>query len=415
MTQNEIIRLYVIQSAVEGKCTVRQAADRLTLSTRRIKQLKKEFTLQGASAIIHGNANRSSPKKLQDALVQEIVEIYNRDFTDCNFTHFQEILSTCFGIEIAYTSLHRLLKANGIKSPKSRRKKRKVHKTRERRPAEGMLLQADATPFAWFGGEEKFSLHGFIDDATGKVTGAYLCKNECLLGYLEVLRQTLTNFGIPQALYPDRHSVFFVNSKKEDDLSIEEQLTGINKKTTQFGRIIDRLGIDMFPAHSPQAKGRVERLWNTLQSRLPVELRMAGISTCKEANSFLLEYLPQFNRKFGAEPKESFSAFVPVPSSCDLDRLLSVELTRSLSRGSTVSISNKTFLIEQDAFLAGTKVTILLSEKYGLRALINGAFYPVRCLDDLTNKTQGPIRTGEIPRVVLELLHAYLLKESKAG
>lgn len=264
-------------------------------------------------------------------------------------------------------------------------------------------------------GEEKFSLHGFIDDATGKVTGAYICKNECLLGYLEALRQTLTNFGIPQALYPDRHSVFFINSKKDDDLSIEEQLAGINKKTIQFGRIVDRLGIDIFPAHSPQAKRRVERLWNTLQSRLSVELRMVGISTCKEANSFLPEYLSRFNRTFGAEPKESFSAFVPVPSSCDLDRLLFVEFTKSLSRGSTVSISNKTFLIEQDAFLAGTKVTLLFSEKYGLRALINGAFYPVRCLDHLTNNPQGPVRTGEISRVVLELLHGYLLKESKAG
>ena len=260
-----------------------------------------------------------------------------------------------------------------------------------------------------------FSLHGFIDDATGYVTGAYLCENECLLGYLEVLRRPLTDFGIPQALYPDRYSVFFVTSKKRNDLSIEEQLAGGEKRKMQFGRIIDRIGIDMFPAHSPQAKGRADRLWNTLQSRLPVKLRMAGISTCEEANFFLPEYLPRFNRQFGTEPKETFSAFVPVPSSCDLDRLLSVELTRSLSGGSTVSISNRTFLIEQDAFLGGTKVTLLLSERHGLRALINGAFYTIRCLDDLPRAPQGPVRTGEISRVVLELLHAYLLKESKAG
>jgi len=415
MSQKELTRLHVIQCAVEGKCTVRQAAERLTLSTRRIKQLKKEFTLRGASAVIHGNANRSSPKKLSDTVAQEIIGIYSKDFTDCNFTHFQEILSDRFGREISYSTLYRLLKSGGLKSPKSRRGKRKVHKTRERLPAEGMLLQADATPFAWFGGKEKFSLHGFIDDATGKVTGAYICKNECLLGYLEVLRQTLTNFGIPQALYPDRYGVFFINPKKEDDLSIEEQLAGTVKKSTQFGRIIERLGIDMFPAHSAQAKGRVERLWNTLQSRLPVELRMAGATTCEEANSFLLEYLPRFNRKFGAEPKETFSAYVPIPSTCDLDRLLSVELTRSLSRGSTVSISKKIFLIEQDAFPARTKVTLLLSEKHGLRALINGAFYPLRCLDDLAQDREGPVRTGELPRVVSDLLYAYLLKESKAG
>ena len=415
MSQKELMRLYVIQSAAEEKCTVRQAAGRLTLSTRRIKQMKKEFILRGASAVIHGNANRSSPKKLQGALPRKIAGIYSQGFTDCNFTHFQEILSARFGIEIAYTSPHRLLNSEGIKSPKSGRKKRKVHKTRERYPAEGMLLQADATPFAWFGGKEKFSLHGFVDDATGKVTGACICRNERLPGYLEALRQTLTSFGIPLALSPDRYGVFFINPKKEDDLSIEEQLAGGTKKTTQFGRIIDRLGIDMFPARSAQAKGRIERLRNTLQSRLPVELRMAGVTTCEEANSFLLEYLPRFNRQFGAEPKESFSAYVPVPSTCDPDRLLSVESTRSLSRGSTISISNKTFMIDQDTFPGRTKVTLLLSEKHGLRALINGVFYPIRCLSELAPAPEGPVRTGELPGVVLDLLNTYLLKESKAS
>jgi hypothetical protein len=142
---------------------------------------------------------------------------------------------------------------------------------------------------------------------------------------------------------------------------------------------------------------------------------MAGISTCEEANSFLPEYRPRLNKQFETEPKKTFSAFVPVPSSCYLDHLLSVKLTRTLSGGSTVSISNRTFLIEQDSFLAGTKVTLLLSERHGLRALINGAFYPIRCLDDLPHVPQGPVRTGEISRVVLELLHAYLLKESKTG
>ena len=123
----------------------------------------------------------------------------------------------------------------------------------------------------------------------------------------------------------------------------------------------------------------------------------------------------QKSRAETVEPKETYSAYVPVPSTCDLDRLLSVELTRSLSRGSTISISNKTFLIEQKAFPGRTKVTLLLSEKQGLRALINGAFYPIRCLDDLAPSTEEPVRTGDLPRVVLDLLHAYLLKESKAG
>ncbi|MGI6546121.1 MAG: ISNCY family transposase [Fastidiosipilaceae bacterium] len=301
----------------------------------------------------------------------------------------------------------------GIKSPKSRRRKKKLHPSRPRKPALGMMLQVDATPYPWFGGTENFSLHGFIDDATGQITGLYMCKNECLLGYLEVSRQTLCNYGIPQSLYPDKYSVFFVNQKRELDLSIEEQLAGTEKKLTQFGKIVERLGIDMFPAHSPQAKGRIERLWDTLQSRLPVEFALRGISDVQEANAFLLEYIPMFNAQFAVEPAESYSAFVPLPHTEDLDRLLCAKLERSLSSGSTISIRNKLFKIEQNKFPARTKVMILLSEKHGMRALINGAFYPIYPLDEITKKRKGPVRTGDLPAVVVDLLTFYLLSNAK--
>ena len=137
-----------------------------------------------------------------------------------------------------------------------------------------MMLQVDGTPFDWFGDGQKYSLHGFIDDATGKITGLYMCKNECLLGYLEVLRQTLENYGIPISLYPDKYSVFFPPKKVDDHITIEEQLNGREKGITQFGRIVEELGIEMFAASSPQAKGRIERLWETLQSRLVTEFRI---------------------------------------------------------------------------------------------------------------------------------------------
>ena len=126
-----------------------------------------------------------------------------------------------------------------------------------RKDYEGELVQADGTPFEWFGDGNRYSLHGFIDDATGKITGLYMCKNECLLGYLEVLRQTLENYGIPISLYPDKYSVFFPPKKVNDHITLEEQLNGREKGITQFGRIVEELGIEMFPASSPQAKGRI--------------------------------------------------------------------------------------------------------------------------------------------------------------
>jgi len=416
MSTKELKRLFVLEQSVEGKLTVKEAAELLHLTERRIKQLKKEFREKGVTVAIHGNANKPSPKRTDKTTEERILGIRKKEpYCSSNFNHFREILKEHFDIRISYSALYRLLTEHGIKSPKKRRKKRRVYKTRERRPAFGMMLQADASPFNWFGGEKKFSLHGFIDDATGKLTGLYLCENECLLGYLEVLRQTLISFGIPQSLYPDRHSVFFYTPQDKDKLSIEEQLSGCTKKVTQFGKIVEQLGIDMFPAQSPQAKGRIERSWNTLQSRLPVELKMRGITSMEKANLFFeKEYINLFNEQFSVEPKESYSAFVPIPHTIDLDRLLSVKLERSLSSGSTISICNKLFKIEQDRFSAREKVTVLLSKKHGLRALISGEFYPIYPIDEISY-AEDVVRTGDFPTVVVSLLHHFFLSDVRLG
>jgi transposase len=417
MSAKEIARNHIIESAVEGKCTIAQAAERLNLSERRIKQLKKEYKLKGSQALIHGNANRPSPRRTPDELAQRILGLRRDEpYSTANFLHFQELLQRYHNIDVPYTTLHRILTTGGEKSPKTRRTgKGAGHKTRERRGCEGALLQADATPFDWLGMGERFALHGFIDDATGKITGLYLAKNECLMGYLEVLRQTLMNYGIPQALYPDRCGVFFVNPKKTDQLSIEEELSGVAAKTeTQFGRIVRMLGMDMFPAHSPQAKGRIERLWETLQSRLSVELALAGIKTIDAANAFLSEYIPHFNATFAVLPAERFSAYVPLPPHYDLDRLLCAEITRSLSSGSTVSIAKAIFRIEHCELPAKSKVSILFSEKHGVRAWANGRYFPIVPLNDLP-LTAGVIRTGDLPKVIQVLLHKFLFADAKAA
>ena len=412
MSQQELLKLNVIQCACDGLLTVKQSAERLKLSTRRIKQLKKGFREQGAVSLIHGHARRTSPKALNPDLKRRIVELKNSaNLALCNFRHFHEILQNQFNIQVSYASVYRLLTENHIVSPKKRRKKKKLHPLRDRKPVEGMMLQADATSFAWFGGKEKWTLHGFMDDATGRITGLYMHKNECLLGYLEVLRQTLIHYGIPQSLYPDRYSVFFVNAKKENECSVQEQLQGITRNLTQFGRIVEQLGIDMFPASCAQAKGRIERLWQTLQSRLPIEFALAGVTDMEQANAFLQNYILRFNEQFCVEAQDdSYKAYVPVPLSCDLDRLLSVRLTRCLSTGSTVSIKGIPFKIHQNRFPAKTQVTILLSEKHGLRALINGEFYPIESVSTIQE-----MRQSGLPNVLLILLDAYLYRNAKAA
>ncbi|TYT76539.1 ISNCY family transposase [Treponema phagedenis] len=413
MSIDQITRGHVIANCLEGRCTVQQAALRLNLSRRRVQQLKKAFKEKGLAAMLHGNSQRPSAKKTSKEIEQRLLALRSDPaLSKSNFLHFHEIVTGEYQLQLSYSTLRRILLSHGIYSPKKRRTRKKVHKTRNRRACFGELLQVDATPFPWFGGKEKSALHAFIDDARGMITGLYLCKNECLLGYLEVLRQTLENYGLPAALYPDKCSVFFVNAKKQ--LSIEEQLQGTKEQVTQFGKIIKYLGIDMFPAHSSQAKGRVERLWQTLQSRLPVEFARRHITTIEQANQFLKEYIGIFNKQFGVSACDSYSMFVPTPKTLDLDKLLSSVITRKLSSGSTISIKNHLFKIEQNKFGAGTTVNVLISQKHGIRALIHDEFYPIVPLDDIY-RTDTVGRTGDLPQVVIDLIYEFLLKDAKAG
>ena len=280
------------------------------------------------------------------------------------------------------------------------------------------MLQADGTPFDWFENGEKYSLHGFIDDATGKITGLYMCKNECLLGYLEILRQTLENYGIPISLYPDKYSVFFPPKKVNDHVTIEEQLNGRDKGITQFGRIVEELGIEMFPASSPQAKGRIERLWETLQSRLVTEFRINKITTIDKANEFLPNYIIKYNSKFSVEASNKKSLFLKLPKRYNLDELLCVKYERTIDNAGVFSINNSKFQILDKSLPPKTKVQIYLSQKIGLRVKSNNKIYDVKPLE-LISKDQIDNESLNVhqwlPDVVINLINDIYLRDAKAS
>lgn len=281
-----------------------------------------------------------------------------------------------------------------------------------------MMLQADGTPFDWFGNGEKYSLHGFIDDATGKITGLYMCKNECLLGYLEVLRQTLENYGIPISLYPDKYSVFFPPKKVNDHITIEEQLNGREKGITQFGRIVEELGIEMFAASSPQAKGRIERLWETLQSRLTTEFRINHITTIEEANKFLESYIEKYNLQFSVSARRTKSVYLKLPKRYDLDELLCVRFERTIDNAGVFSINNSKFQIMDRSLPPKTKVQVYLSQKIGMRVKSNNKVYDVQPLE-LISKDKIDNNSLDyhqwLADVVIELINEYYLKDAKAS
>ena len=375
MNRKEQTKKNIIVQCCAGKITAKDAAQRLKISVRQVENLKKK-TREGVS-LLHGNCGRTSAKALAPELAQRVIEEYRAlEEMRINFTHFHEILEAK-GVQISYTAMRGVLVKAGFQSPKTRRSKKAAHKTRERRARFGELLQADASPHDWFGTGKKQALHGFVDDATGRITGLHISENECMNGYPEVMRQTLLRYGTPEALYADGLSIFFAKSKAED-LSIEEELSGIRERKTQFGQIADSLGIQLIHAHSCQAKGRVERLWGTLQSRLPVEFALRGIKTAEEANRFLKEeYVEIFNARFAVNPKAK-SAFVPLPQRFDLDRLLAYRITRTLDSGGCFGWNNVRLQVLDGP--VSCKAEILASERSGIRACIGDKLYPVRPL-----------------------------------
>ena len=418
LKQKDLKRATLIEACINGQCTVKQVATALGLSERRVKQIKKEVKENGVKSIQHGNRGRKPKNTISDETRKRILELRSSyEYEISNFKHFQELLKERENIDISYSALYNILRNAGIKSPK-RHRKTKLHHRRKRKECEGMMLQADGTPFDWFGDERKYYLHGFIDDATGKITGLYMCKNECLLGYLEVLRQTLENYGIPVSLYPDKYSVFFPPKKVNDHITIEEQLNGREKGITQFGRIVEELGIEMFPASSPQAKGRIERLWETLQSRLTTEFRINNIKTIDEANIFLISYIEKYNSKFAIEASSKKSVFLKLPKRYNLDELLCVRFERSIDNAGVFSINNSKFQIIDKSLPPKTKVQIYISQKIGMRVKSNNKVYDVQPLklvskDKIDNNSLDYHQW--LADVVIELINEYYLKDAKAS
>lgn len=418
LKQEEIRRATLIEACIKGQCTVKQVANALGLSERRVKQIKKEVKENGVKSIQHGNRGRKPKNTISDETRNKILNLRSSyQYEISNFKHFQELLKEHENIDISYSALYNILKNAGIKSPKKHRKT-KLHHRRKRKECEGMMLQADGTPFDWFGDGNQYSLHGFIDDATGKITGLYMCKNECLLGYLEVLRQTLVNYGIPISLYPDKYSVFFPPKKVDDHITIEEQLNGREKGITQFGRIVEELGIEMFPASSPQAKGRIERLWETLQSRLVTEFRINSIKTMEEANKFLIQYIQKYNSKFAIESASKKSVFLKLPKRYNLDELLCVRFERTIDNAGVFSLNNSKFQVLDKYLPPKTKVEIYLSQKIGMIVKSNNKIYDVQPLELISkDRIDNNLSTYHqwLPDVVIDLINEFYLKDAKAS
>ncbi len=340
LTPKEARRLYVLEQLLRGTLTVRQAAHLLGLSKRQVQRLKGGLKQHGPAALAHKNRGRTPRHALPPVVRQRIVQLAQTAFRGASCQHMAELLAQ-EGIQVSAKSVARILRAAGLPLPHTHRAPKR-RRCRERMPREGLLVQMDASPHPWL--EERAgvaSLHGAIDDATGKILGLYFLPQEQILGYLHVLQQILTHYGIPTSAYTDRHTLFVSPQRRQ--LSLQEELEGRTVPRTQVGRILEQLGIAHTQALSPQGRGRIERLWQTLQERLVVELRLAGIRDYDAANRFLPSFIERFNRQFAVAPADPTPAWRPAPAAEQLPRLLAVRHERKASAGSTVRFRGTTY------------------------------------------------------------------------
>jgi len=338
VSQREVKRYGLLRRALEGKLTLVRATQGLGVSYRQAKRLKRKVKEEGLKGLAHGNRGRSPANKLEEGLRRRVLGLSEERYRDFNDTHFSEELAKREGIALSRETLRRWRREGGIK-PKRKRRAPRHRSRRPRKPAEGLMMLWDGSPHQWFGKEAKACcLMAAMDDATGKVLALLFLPQESSWGYLKLLEQVVTRWGIPGSVYQDCHGAL----KRHDDCwSLEEELAG-KREPTQVGRALEALEIEPIFAGSAQAKGRIERLFGTLQDRLVVLLAREGITELAAANAYVNNgFLAEFNSKFAEAPQSSERVWRTPPRPAERERILSLGYTATVGNDNAVRLEGR--------------------------------------------------------------------------
>lgn len=413
LRMNELIKYEIIKRVALKEISIHRASVKLNISIRQVYNLIKIYKTKGKSGFIHGNRGSKPVTTIPDELKQKIINLYQEKYFPANFAHFKDLLEN-IGINISYCTLYNTLTKAGFISPKCNRVtlknknkelKRKLKNKEKLTPPEkdliattnlqdpsishprkprakyfGELVQMDASMHLWFGDTKTF-LHLAIDDATGRIIGAYFDHQETLNGYYHVLYQILTTEGIPAKFLTDNRTIFEYNKLKRPS---DEKDT-----FTQFGYACHQLGIELTTTSIPQAKGRVERVFGTLQSRLITELRLAGIYTIQEANKYLLTFIKDYNKRFSVPIHYTKSVFDTQINSEKINYTLAVICERKIDNGNAIKYKNKYYQIYNEdklmCFKPKTKCFVLEAFDGVLLASVGEEIYFLKILEQ--NKT----------------------------
>jgi transposase len=348
MSLREVRRLKAIQTVIDKQITQKVAGSMVGLSERQVRRLVKVIREQGDRGIIHGLRGRPSNRRFSEELRGKVLFLYEERYWDFGPTLAREKLLEHDGIRISDETLRTWLIEAGLW--KKRRKRSPFRRWRPRRECFGELLQMDGSHHDWLEGRgPEMVLMGSIDDATNTAYGRFH-DYEGTLPAMDVFKRYVEKYGLPMSGYVDRHTTY----KSSKKLTEWDEVEG-TEPLSQFERALKELGVEVIHALSPQAKGRVERLFGVLQDRLVKEMRLRGIMTKDEANAFLEDYLPRYNERFGVCPANEADAHVKLPSHVDLDRYLCIKTERTIRRDNTIALDGRLYQLEERG---GKKVVV---------------------------------------------------------
>ena len=336
----ELRRFHVIQQVLDGKLKQVEAAEVLGLTDRQIRRIVKRVKEEGERGVVHQGRGKPSNRQTSEEIRNQVLKLYGERYSGFGPTLASEKLCEVEGISISDETLRLWLKEDGV--PYKTRKKRPHRQWRERKGSFGEMLQMDGSEHDWLEGRGPWMvLMGYIDDATGNVFGRFH-EYEGTQPAMDSFRRYIGKYGIPLSVYLDRHTTYKSTAKP----TIEEELAG-EEPMSQFERALKELGVKVIHAYSPQAKGRIERLFGTLQDRLVKEMRLRGIKTLQEANRFLTSYLPAYNRRFRV-PAANEGDLHRSAKGTDLDRILCIKTPRSVNNDDTITHDKKFYQIKEE-------------------------------------------------------------------
>jgi len=394
MSLRELRRLKVAHDILDRRMTQRMASSTLSLSERHVRRLVKLVREFGDGGIVHRGRGRPSNRRFPEKIKERVLSVYGKKYGDFGPTLAAEKLVAMEGIRVSRETVRQWLVAAGLWE--KRRRKRGHRQWRERKGCFGEMVQMDGSHHAWLEDRgPELVLMGYIDDATNTVYGRFY-DYEGTMPAMDSFKGYVRKYGLPLSVYLDKHTTY----KSQRKLTAEEELEGVCEPMSQFERALDELGVKVIHAHSPQAKGRIERLFGVFQDRLVKEMRLRGIKTKAEANAFLQEYLPTFNQRFRVTPANQSDVHIRPERYFNLERSLCLKTNRTVRNDNTVAHDKKLYQIKEK----------VISRKVIVEERLNGSLHVIsrsgvnlkyREITERPQKATPPERPGHPPKPTL--------------